>query len=73
VPRPSILFHPEASRDYEQAYRCYFSRSRSVAADFEREIARALRLIAANPLRWPQFDAARRLLASPDGETLTRS
>ena len=60
MPRSEIPFHPGATQDYEEAYVWYFGHSIDLAAEFEREIDRGLRLIADNPFRWPKFDAERR-------------
>lgn len=57
-----VVFHPGASDDYENAFAWYSNRNVAVAADFEREVDRARRLIAEDPLRWPRFDAQRRRL-----------
>ena len=62
MPRSEIPFYLGATQDYEEAYVWYFGRSIDLAAEFEREIDRGLRLIADNPLRWPKFDAERRRL-----------
>jgi len=62
VPRSEIPLHPGATQDYEEAYVWYFAHAIGLAAEFEREIDRSLRLIADNPLRWPKIDAKRRRL-----------
>jgi plasmid stabilization system protein ParE len=59
VAKPRVVLHPGAAEDYEAAFSWYFARGVGVAADFEREIDRCLRLIAQSPLRWPKFDAER--------------
>ncbi len=56
----SLTFHPKAAEDYEEAFAWYSARSRTVAADFELEIGRALRLIADSPQLGPLFDTSRR-------------
>ena len=58
--RPRVVFHPKAAEDYDEAFAWYSARSRSVAADFEREIGRALRLIRDSPHLGPLFDSSRR-------------
>ncbi len=47
MPRSKIPFHPGATQDYEEAYVWYFAHGIGLAAEFEREIDRDLRLIAA--------------------------
>ena len=60
MPRSEIPFHPGATQDYKEAYVWYFAHGIGLAAEFEREIDRGLRLIADNPPRWPRYDAERR-------------
>ncbi len=59
MPRAKLIFHPGAAEDYEEAFAWYVARGAALAADFEREVERCLRLIAETPLRWPKFDAER--------------
>jgi plasmid stabilization system protein ParE len=55
-----VTFHPGASEDYAAAYSWYHDRGTTLAANFETEIDRGVRLISQNPLRWPKFDNQRR-------------
>jgi plasmid stabilization system protein ParE len=55
-----VTFHPGASEDYAAGYSWYHDRGTTLAANFETEIERAVRLISQNPLRWPKFDNERR-------------
>ena len=56
-----VAFHPGASEDYAAAYYSwYHDRGATLAANFETEVDRAVRLISQNPLRWPKFDNQRR-------------
>ena len=58
----SVRIHSGAAADYAEAYAWYASRSRAVGFDFEREVERGLRLIAASPTRWPHVDRTHRRL-----------
>ena len=55
-----VTFHPGASEDYAAAYSWYHDRGTTLAANFETEVDRGVRLISQNPLRWPKFDNQRR-------------
>jgi len=55
-----VTFHPGASEDYAAAYSWYHDRGAALAANFETEVDRGVRLISQNPLRWPKFDNQRR-------------
>lgn len=55
-----ITFHPGASEEYAAAFSWYYKRGAVLAANFESEIARGVRLISQNPLRWAKFDSQRR-------------
>ena len=55
-----VTFHPGASDDYAAAYSWYHDRGTTLAANFETEVDRGVRLISQNPLRWPKFDNQRR-------------
>lgn len=55
-----ISFHPGASEDYAAAYSWYFKRGATLAANFESEIERGVRLISQHPTRWAKFDSDRR-------------
>jgi plasmid stabilization system protein ParE len=55
-----ITFHPGASEDYAAAFSWYYKRGAMLAANFESEIDRAIRLISHNPSRWAKFDSQRR-------------
>jgi plasmid stabilization system protein ParE len=55
-----VTFHPGASEDYAAAYSWYHDRGTTLAANFETEIDRGVRLISQSPLRWPKFDNQRR-------------
>lgn len=55
-----VTFHPGASEDYAAAYSWYHDRGTTLAANFETEVDRGVRLISRNPLRWPKFDNQRR-------------
>ena len=57
-----VVFHPGASEDYAAAFAWYYARGTKIAADFESEIDRGIRLISQYPLRWPKFDEERRRL-----------
>jgi plasmid stabilization system protein ParE len=51
----SVDFHPQAIADAEAAGKWYAANSGDgTAAKFERELERAVRLIADAPLRWPE-------------------
>jgi hypothetical protein len=52
-----VTFHPGASEDYAAAYSWYHDRGTTLAANFETEVDRGVRLISQNPLRWPKFAA----------------
>lgn len=56
----SVLIHSGAASDYAEAYAWYACRSSAVGFDFEREVERALRLIAASPTRWLRIDRKHR-------------
>ena len=45
-----VTFHPGASEDYAAAYSWYHDRGAALAANFESEIDRGVRLISQNPL-----------------------
>jgi hypothetical protein len=55
-----VTFHPGASEDYAAAYCWYHDRGPTLAANFESEVDRGIRLISQNPSRWPKFDDQRR-------------
>jgi plasmid stabilization system protein ParE len=55
-----VTFHPGASEDYAAAYSWYHDRGATLAANFETEVDRGVRLISQSPLRWPKFDNQRR-------------
>ena len=56
----NVTFHPGASDDYAAAYCWYYDRGPTLAANFESEVERGVRLISQNPSRWPRFDNRRR-------------
>ena len=62
MPRARLVVLPAAARDYEEAFAWYYNRSRTMAVQFQREIARTLRLIAESPKRWPLRRGFRRML-----------
>jgi plasmid stabilization system protein ParE len=55
-----VTFHPGASENYAATYRWYHDRRPVLAANFESEIDRGVRLISQNRSRWPKFDDRRR-------------
>ena len=55
-----VTFHPGASEDYASAFSWYHARGTTLAANFESEIERGVRLISQSPLSWPKFDTQRR-------------
>jgi toxin ParE1/3/4 len=62
VAAAKVVFHPGASEDYAAAFAWYYALGTKIAADFESEIDRSIRLISQYPLRWPKFDEERRRL-----------
>jgi plasmid stabilization system protein ParE len=60
VAAANVTFHPGASEDYAAAYCWYYDRGPMLAANFESEVERGVRLISQNPSRWPKFDNRRR-------------
>jgi plasmid stabilization system protein ParE len=56
----NVTFYPGASEDYAAAYCWYYDRGPTLAANFESEVERGVRLISQNPSRWPKFDNRRR-------------
>ena len=57
-----VVFHPDASEEYGEAYAWYAVRSERVADRFEKEIASALERIVEAPKRWPAYDEMHRKL-----------
>ena len=53
-------FLPGATKDYEDAFDWYSSRSQSAAAGFEEAVERALAQILEAPDRWPLCDKRHR-------------
>ena len=53
--RANVVFHPAAAQEYEAACDWYGKISGGLLSAFEREVDRAVRLIAAAPTRWPRY------------------
>lgn len=52
----NAFLHPEAMEEYIASYAWYYERGTHLADEFEREIERAIRLIAESPGRWPAYE-----------------
>ncbi len=54
-------FHPDASKEFADAFEFYFGRSSKLAERFDAAVNQALLEIAARPASWPQLDHRHRL------------
>ena len=57
-----VVFHPEASAEYREAYTWYASHDSRTADRFEEEVESAVDCIAESPQRWPRYDEEHRKL-----------
>jgi ParE toxin of type II toxin-antitoxin system, parDE len=60
VARAEVVFHPEASAEYGQAYAWYARHAARTAERFEQEVEFAVQHIAQDPHRWPTYDEKHR-------------
>ena len=57
-----VVFHPEASAEYGEAYAWYADRDPRTADRFEQEVESAVQRIVEGPHRWPRYDEKHRKL-----------
>ena len=57
-----VVFHPEASAEYAEAYAWYAGHDPRAAERFEQEVEFAVQCIAQDPHRRPQYDETHRKL-----------
>ena len=57
-----LVFHPEASVEYGEAYAWYLGHDPKAAERFEQEVESAVRYIVKDPHRWPTYDEKHRKL-----------
>ena len=60
--KPEVVFHPEASAEYREAYIWYADHDSRVADRFEQEVGYAIHCIFQDPHRWPRYDETHRKL-----------
>ena len=53
----TVEFHEEASRESLAAFEWYLDRSELAAAEFAKELGRAVERIASAPQRWPEHSS----------------
>lgn len=58
--RSRVVFHPEATREIEEACAWYGERGPAAEEGFLAELDHAVQQVAAAPLRWPQHRASTR-------------
>ena len=57
-----VVFHPEASAEYSEAYVWYAEHDPRAADRFEQEVESAVQRIGQDPHRWPRYDETHRKL-----------
>jgi plasmid stabilization system protein ParE len=62
VAQTEVVFHPEASTEYGEAYDWYAGHDPRAAERFEREVEDAVQRILEHPHRWPKYDETHRKL-----------
>ena len=62
VAEAEVVFHPEASAEYNEAYLRYADHDPRAADRFEHEVESAVELILQDPHRWASYDEAHRKL-----------
>jgi plasmid stabilization system protein ParE len=60
VARSLLSFHPEATREVEEAQEWYLERSPSAEQGFLDDLDHAVEQVTAAPLRWPRYKARTR-------------
>jgi len=62
VTEAEVVFHPEASAEYREAYVWYAEHEPRAGDRFEQEVESAVRRIGEDPQRWPKYDERHRKL-----------
>jgi plasmid stabilization system protein ParE len=62
VAEAEVVFHPEASAEYSEAYVWYAEHDPRTADRFEHEVESAVQRICQDPHRWPKYDETHRKL-----------